>query len=1497
MSKCKYIVNDKEFDTIEEMYQYIAESNSNDVIPDNLTQQEVVDMIKKVGTKIDFRDKVIREDGSEEKVHEYKYLGNNMTPVSLIIEKQFPYKGGTPGIKGQKANTEGNEFHSIADQVIKGRNAGGSRDYVLNSLNLSSSEEYKKWAMQMLDMYEEWSDGGKNVVLSEFKIGSVTQEIAGTIDVAVIYPDGSLKIYDFKGTASKYLKDETAGSHKRRGNNLQMNLYKRLLEIGDVELGMKKIKVVGAAIIPIEFDISVDENDKATLIGFKKLGSFEMDELMDDKTPIFPENKVINRDISKFVFPVEGYEGGKAKLKSSRIADWKGFINQHLGYDLENVSYNNAARRIMNNSHKDEKTGQYFFTQPKTRKQIFYKDITAATVSGQAGRDARLMEIERDYKALFKQDYFEGALELIHFINYGKSLSVDMENNSSSLPNQLHTLAKKYKSPADRAVRASSVPGLEDVGDDVVVVYKGFNPDSGSFTSIDLITVNNDNLGSIKKKNEKGNSILGKYVSNAQAKIVAQQAGYNGVRVWDNSRKSAHLLKMGLIAAHLQRDNNKIGIGDLVVAKLGGEKGIDAIGVPVTEALKQLQILASVKIGGKSILDISYGEDTKITEMLKKKELLDPANYKYNNLEAYLRFAQMNIIYSRDDEGTQVKQIKQMKKWAKLGDNEKLLAGIYSDSGLTATLEMVEKNEDIHKQMLDALIQRQKYIEDQLGKDHDDAYTTNMEYQYVSRAILDMQGLTDQHSTFEDLDYHTRKLITPGMTGIAIVDQFIGRMQRTIADMNREMTEKHFNISIKKHQKLIKYTSGYINIAQHKAGDIYLPLLEHVTVPVEGNLNQLIRRPTGRFWPSTSDEYKNLIPEQKEYIEWYKEATYDALTYGMTTEKKAKFDQYWDKNMIPHMNPSLDTRLGDILGSKGSEGDKKQKLVAYAKRSLDPYASKNDYIEHLSDDYTEMVDQLAGQKQFKEDPIDVYGDVSRMERFGFTPEGLAKTSYVMESDPDQKEIQITRTMETNLESVLNHVVANKYRQEKLSHLVPEYKAMKGVIAAANSPRFKHNDLLMGYLKSFVEKNLFQKNQVTKDQELLAKISMGGKALSNLFLLDYNIVAQVKNTLAGFFHVTSTAIANPALGKYIFQAYLYTINPKNYNYTHSLMWSFGMSSSDTDQLVNGYYTNIGKRGAASSQYKHIINYAGDYYHRSVFMVANMMKDGTLETFTENKNVDGAWYDYDEDKDPRWKIDISMSDNEKSRRKAHKEFIKSELAKEGKLDDKGRMTVPYTSYDLQNMKRESNEAFEAQNNEDQENFRNGVEGILFGQYKSWWLQKVKRFALSGGVMSSAKELIEHAVVDPSTGLTEYHFTYEGSYMEGIGQTLFSIGNALKAMYDTRSFNSMEEWWGSISPKQKENVRRMLGDFALITSSLALGVFMFDDDDRNPDNAWYALWANASGEINTWSYLTATPLVGTGSSIPSLGLISKFLQNPLNTLTKPGFTKIFNFFDNGE
>jgi hypothetical protein len=309
--------------------------------------------------------------------------------------------------------------------------------------------------------------------------------------------------------------------------------------------------------------------------------------------------------------------------------------------------------------------------------------------------------------------------------------------------------------------------------------------------------------------------------------------------------------------------------------------------------------------------------------------------------------------------------------------------------------------------------------------------------------------------------------------------------------------------------------------------------------------------------------------------------------------------------------------------------------------------------------------------------------------------------------------------------------------------------------------------------------------------------------------------------------------------------------------------------------------VGRHGLASSHYKNLINYAGDYYHRSVFLVANMMKDGVIDSFTKNTNVDGAWYDYDESKDPRWKGDAG---------KARKEFTKLQLAKEGKIDANGKMTTPYTSYELQNMKREANEAFEAQNTEDQENFRNGVQGLLFGNFKSWWLQKVKRYAMPGAVMTSAKNLTK--TVDPKTG--EIGYSYDGTYMEGIFYTLVNMGNYLKSAYDMKSFAGFKEWKESLTPHQVQNIRRVLGDLSLLGGSIALGAFMFNGNAKaNKDNAWYYLWFQSSNEINTWSYLTATPIIGSGSAIPSLGIVANFVKNPLQTITKPGFTKAFSFF----
>ncbi len=1467
MKDCIRTYDGIEFDSLEEQLKYIAGANTNEVIPDELTQDEVVKMIEETGKKVNFVGEREDSDGKKIDVHEYNYDGKVLKSVSDIIEETYKYRGGAPEARGVKANKSGTLFHNTAEEVITKLNEGKKfsdieKEYASNAI-------LKSWVKEVNQMYQIWSDGGRNKVLTEFRISNIEKGVAGTVDVAVVYPDGSLEIFDFKGTGSEYRKPDNAGISKRRGNNLQLNLYKRMLEVGDTKTGAKKLRVRGAAIVPIEFDIVVDGDD-AFLQGFQS-----QDPIPFDDKDIFGDHR-INEGISRGFFPAPGFKKGSVKLKINGRPDWNGFINTHLGIELDNLDSKDAASRIAMGSSQDPKTGEYYFVFGKNRKRTYYTNPESHKDT-LAGVQARTEEILASHAQSISDNYNSPADDFIRYLNEGEAETFSTETVHSDDKTHVELLTRMYVRNIDRAVKANTVKGMEAAGDDVVLVYKGYNQTTGSYSSIDILTLNKDITLKTPTRKEKGTTILGRYMSNAKAKGIPGKAGLGGTAIWYNTRENAHMLRMGLIAMQLQKDNPNTPVDRLSVGGIGTQSSGSPIGRQLSEVMDQFKIMEAAQVDGASILDFDYGVDSSIKDLFKDERVRNRESYKYGAFEAYLRYAGLTMTQvsgSMEIKGSSYKtQEGRLYNWLEGGSVKKLLSNIYTDMGITGTVDIIMKNEEFREDMLKALTARQHDIEGYNSASHDkEGYLHNPEYLYVSNAILDLKGMTAQFSDFKSIGFIQAQLVNPGMSGIEIVDEFIGRVQRKVGEMNRALNDQFFSESKKMHKKLIKDTKTSGSIAMNRASDVYEPLLERIEVFTDDGTDRKVSRHTGRFWPQDSSEYKLLSDVQKEYIGWYKKKVRESMVTGLEGKRLEEFNEYWDEDMIPAIAPSTDTRAGDLFGNKAAEGSFKDRGSNYVKRVLDPYTSKNEYIELASDNYQELVDKLEVQKKFQGEVIPMFGDVGRMERLGFTADGKAITTKIRRNDNDQKVIPVTRTIETNLESVLGHTMANKYRYDYLSELLPEYKSVKAVIAYSESALFRNNKTLMGYLKNYTEKNLFQKNQITEEESPYAKAAAAARMGANIMLLDYNVLSQIKNGIAGFYHTISTGITVPKFGKNLVKAYGYIMTPSGSEKANKLMWNMGLANADTDQLINGFATQMGKRGFANSQYKNLINYGGDHFHRSVFMISQMMYDGTMKAY--DVDADGN-LTYDENKDPRFEGEDG---------KKLKEFLVEEMRKEGSLNSDGTMARAYTSMDMQRMKRFANESFDAQNNEDQENFRNTIWGIVFGQYRNWWFKKVQRYAMRPTQMTSNKKLVK--TIDAVT--KEVSYSYEGEYMEGIGYTLRDMIQSTVAAVKERDISLLMGLGDPLNDAQKTNLRRMVADMAMILALIGLGGLMFDDEDE--DTVWYYMYSASAQEINLIGHIQATPILGTGEAIPAMGVLKNALSNPWKTLTHPGFTKVF-------
>lgn len=158
-------------------------------------------------------------------------------------------------IKDQEVYTgTGNLIHSIQAEVI--RRAFPEANGHLQPLDLKdigSLYDIVASDKQLLDIIKEAKAEG-TVLMAEVFVGNLKLERGGTIDLLGVTKDGNYKLYDLK---TRYTKDKgiVARYNKLEEFTKQLGEYKKILEEGDIRLGIPKGKLLISKIIESKIDI------------------------------------------------------------------------------------------------------------------------------------------------------------------------------------------------------------------------------------------------------------------------------------------------------------------------------------------------------------------------------------------------------------------------------------------------------------------------------------------------------------------------------------------------------------------------------------------------------------------------------------------------------------------------------------------------------------------------------------------------------------------------------------------------------------------------------------------------------------------------------------------------------------------------------------------------------------------------------------------------------------------------------------------------------------------------------------------------------------------------------------------------------------------------------------------------------------------------------------------------------------------------------------------
>lgn len=1507
---CIYEFNGREFKTEEELNEYLL-SNYFGVGFQKPSKDEIVDSIKKSQDSILFFDQDVEEGGlnaydkakkyaidndltieidkeSQERSKNHKYFfvdGDKLIEaisVTAKIDQSIAPFTGKIRPEGYFSQKIGSEFHEIAEEVIKNK----------GKVPKSLKGHRKKWANRVSKLYEEWTSDGSEVI-SEFKVINKYSKLAGTVDIAVISPSGDVKLFDFKFSRHEY-----NNKQKMFSNSLQLRAYERMLQMGEESLNMPKIDISDASVIHIKLKIggeSIEDKDDPTL-------GLVLEDVDVDKEPIsYNDERFGNlRDTSA------------AKAKSmirSKEEEVKLRINlkgpktgtdfttlQHIT-GIEDTSILNTKAIIRSRAAQKPTRGPKptYFYRDHLGNRVYYKNEKARYDHGPEGKIAREKELKEDFLPILERHSRDTASLVMTYFEEGKTElfdAADDYDDQTAKQKKLDDVKEFFNKNTDRMLKLNTLRGFEHVGDDVVIIYKNFNDDTGDFSRLDIMSFNTvPNFSHHHGENR--TTIFGNFLEDFDVMQLAKETGLFAFKPFENTEKNNKLFKLGLVAMQLKKNNPDLVIGDIVAVPVTNRYDIKSkldrpARAPVKQILEQIRIMSQLGKKGKDFdgnpvnVEEQFGEN--VYALMTDEELLDWRSYGQRETEFYMEmFARQ---FAEKGDGNKLEE-KYESLPAKLTDLLVLPELGESPNALREAIKAIKEDSEKKFQLIAILGERQEQIERLYkGTTQERNLDLRMEYVYLSSAIRELFGLTDDLDQMTDMHWTEQTLTSAGLTAIPVVDRFTKVVKERMMNIGTHFVDgmiingkKEEGFLRRKEKPIQKLFEGRNKLRRNALGDdvtVYQDLMEErwfVVRDQDARMNTpevakmmkkygavwrngawMVRRKTGRFWTeeTAAEEGKTLTDNQKQFIEWFQDIVKEGYSRTMTDKDRENFNSFWNKSWVPLMRSNATDILYKTLFERGEgKSPTKERLKVLWERISDRYKNMQEFYDQEVEDSMSLMSVF--DKQLMNPAVESqneYGGRARLNALGLE---VAEDGETMLARLDHKDM-----IEGNLEKVANMFYMTSLRKFHLDPLIVLYKSVKNAVSLAEHQYFGKFDGIRNYLKVYVDNAFLNKRQIPNNElqrkiETLAMTAVSGTSAA---IIGFNVYSWMKNFQAGYLHTMSNSVARAFAGEAnmaeyrksmrdVFQEVFMKRGGRFTNKMHSIMYKMGLADIDVERLMtDGRYQESGKQ-AFQSHIANWGNFAGDYLHRAFMASSQMHVDKSWEAWEEDSN--GEWI-YNEDKDPRF---------EGKKGESLKNAIKSRMRENDKLDENGRMRVPYTLDEIMTLQKEADLTFQNINTQDQPLYRQYGIGVILGQLGSWLVSKKERWYTKSQVTEHHGKWVTREVMDPKTGeVVDYITTWEGNYMEGMWQTLANLRVALKR--HVKGQETISDYWGRMTPIERRNVGRVINDIAIagaMVGSLHL-IFglIWEDDEWKENKTLYYLTIGAVQEIFLLEHLRA-------------------------------------------
>jgi hypothetical protein len=287
-----------------------------------------------------------------------------------------------------------------------------------------------------------------------------------------------------------------------------------------------------------------------------------------------------------------------------------------------------------------------------------------------------------------------------------------------------------------------------------------------------------------------------------------------------------------------------------------------------------------------------------------------------------------------------------------------------------------------------------------------------------------------------------------------------------------------------------------------------------------------------------------------------------------------------------------------------------------------------------------------------------------------------------DSDSGNWDVDKNNLIDKDIMRTISYYKMNIAKKELMDSVADLYHIARGLLRNRETTTGESQKNNLDVLESVIKSKLFgEKLQFSEDETMrsIERALMSLNTVSNYVALGFNFLSNIKSTMAQYYTLYANATSNLFSNnerlqvKDLLKAHEIISNtPKKAIAVSEHLGLINMN--EMNLVMEKRFSGIEKGITANfklldSDNLFLGDQVGDYFTKLLFMTAQMMKDGTWESYTVDESNDGYNLKYDKSKDKR--------------DKKIKEYINTKLAEQGIINKGEESNTAYDSDELRRM----------------------------------------------------------------------------------------------------------------------------------------------------------------------------------------------------------------------